>query len=116
MTVGARTPEELDTLLEDAFLMNDREAPVVLFAEGAVLRHAGGPEARGGQAIDQALADLWSQGCTYVACPGRVVRVRDTALLVSGSATHVLRRDRDGTWRAVISLIHVHPTTRGDDR
>ena len=115
MTAGARTPEELDALLEDAFVVNDREAPDVLFVDGAVLTHAGGPEARGGEAIGQVLTDLWSRGCTYVARPGRVVRVRDMALLVSGTATHVLRRDRDGTWRAVISLLHVHPTTREEN-
>lgn len=108
MTLGARTPEELDTLLEDAFLVNDREAPAALFADGAVLTHAHGPEARGGEAIGRVLADLWSRGCTYIARPGRVVRVRDTALLVSGTATHVLRRSDDGTWRAVISLLDAH--------
>lgn len=115
MTLGARTPEELDSLLEDAFVVNDRRAPEVLFVDGAVLTHTDGPEARGGEAICQVLVDLWSRGCTYVARPGRVVRVRDMALLVSGSATHVLRRDRDGIWRAVISLLCVHPTTREEN-
>jgi len=116
MTGGARTPEELDTLLEDAFVVNDREAPDVLFVDGAVLKHADGPEARGGEAISPVLADLWSRGCTYVARPGRVVRARDTALVVSGTAIHVLRRDATGTWRAVISLLDVDPTTRQEDQ
>ncbi len=42
----ARTPEELETLLEDAFVIRDREAVAELFEHGAVL--GDGPrEARG---------------------------------------------------------------------
>jgi ketosteroid isomerase-like protein len=115
MTAGARTPEELDLLLEDAVVAEDGSATGVLFADGAVLTYAGEPEARGADAIRRALDDLRRSGCTYVARPGRVVMVRDMAVLVSGTATHVLRRNRDGTWRAVISLLAVEPATGQED-
>ena len=52
MRPGARTPEELETLLEDAFVVRDRDALAQLFEDGAVLVAGGGrPEARGGSQI-----------------------------------------------------------------
>ena len=115
MTAGARTPEELDTLLEDAFVLRDREVFGALLDEGAVLAESGGPEARGGEAIGCALAELWAGGRTYVACPGRVLQAGDTALLVSEAGIHVLRRRGDGAWRAAISLLELDTSTRPED-
>ena len=37
MRPGARTPEELETLFEDAFVVRDRDALAQLFEDGAVL-------------------------------------------------------------------------------
>ena len=37
MRQGARTPEELETLFEDAFVIRDRTALAGLFEDGAVL-------------------------------------------------------------------------------
>ena len=37
MTAGGRTPEELETLLEDALLMRDAEALTPLFEDASVL-------------------------------------------------------------------------------
>jgi hypothetical protein len=51
MTTGARTPEELETLLEDAFLTRDRAGFQAPFDDDAVLAPAGAREARGGEAI-----------------------------------------------------------------
>ncbi len=52
MCPGARTPEELETLLEDAFVLHDRQALAQLFQPGAMLVVGGGlPEARGHQQI-----------------------------------------------------------------
>ena len=115
MTTGARTPEELDTILEDAFLLRDRAAFHELFEDDAVLVETGGVEARGGEAIRDALADLWNRDCTYVARSGRVLRARDAALVVSSAAIHVLRRGGDGTWRAAISLLNTDPPTETED-
>jgi hypothetical protein len=105
MTAGARTPEELDALLEDAFVLRDRAAFAALFDNGALLMEGRGPEARGGEAIGRAAAELWARGCTYVARPRRVLRSRETALVVADAGIHVLRRGGDGAWRAVISLL-----------
>ena len=52
MPVGARTPEELETLLEDAFVLHDPRALAQLFQPGAMLVVGGGlPEARGHRQI-----------------------------------------------------------------
>jgi uncharacterized protein DUF4440 len=115
MTVGARSPEELDTLFEDAFVLRDRGLFDELFDDGAVLMEAGGKEARGGEAIGHALAELWSRDCTYVARPRRVLQARDTALVVADAGIHVLRRGRDRTWRATISLLDFDTTIRSED-
>src|SRR5918994_733678 len=44
MGPGASTPEELETMLEDAFVLRDRQALIELFADGAgsVARHGAG--------------------------------------------------------------------------
>ena len=105
MTAGARTPEELDTLLEDAFVERDRLLLDDLFDDGAVLVDAGGVPAHGREAIGRALAELWGRDRTYVACPRHVLQARDTALIVADAGIHVLRRGADGAWRATLSLL-----------
>jgi hypothetical protein len=115
MTTGARTPDELDTLLEDAFVLRDASASRTLFDDDAVLGEAAGPEAHGGAAIGRALAKLWTGDCTYVARTKRVLRTRDTALIVADAGIHVVRRGHDGTWRAAISLLDLHTSTRPEE-
>jgi hypothetical protein len=114
MTAGARTPEELDTLLEDAFLLRDQAGLGALFHDGAVLMGGPGLEARGGEEIGRAVAELWARGCTYLARPRRVLQSRDTALLVADAGIHVLRRG-DGAWRAAISLLETDRSIRSED-
>lgn len=110
MTAGARTPEELDELLEDAFVLRDSAALEALFDSGAVVAENGGPEARGRAAISRGLVALWERGCTYVARTRRVLQTRDTALVIADGAIHVLRRDEAGAWRAAISLLELDNT------
>lgn len=114
MTAGARTPEELDTLLEDAFVLRDRAGFGELFDDGAVLLEARGVEARGGEAIGRALARLWALNRTYVSRPRRVLQSRDMALLVADGGIHVLRRGGDGAWRAAISLLDLDTPIRSE--
>jgi len=113
MSRGARTPEELETLLEDAFITRDRTALRALFDEGAVLAPADAPEARGGAAIARAGAALWAGGRTYVGGRARVLQARATALVVAPAGIHVARRAGDGTWRVAIALLdplsHIAP-------
>ncbi len=113
MTVGARTPEELEALLDDAFQLLDRGALVELFDDGAVLVAAAGrPEARGTEEIARSAGALWGADRTYVAEAQRVVQARDTALLVGRRAVNVVRRGDDGIWRYVISLLSLGDANR----
>ncbi len=106
MNAGGRTPEELDTLLEDALVVRDRARLRSLFCDGAVF--ASGPrESRGGEAIGRAAVELFEEGGTYVAGDGRVLRSRGLALLSSAGAAHVACRGPDGAWRIAICLLHV---------
>jgi hypothetical protein len=102
----ARTPEELETLLEDAVVLHDRRALAQLFQEGAMLVVGGGlPEARGHQQITKATTQLWDLDRRYLAEPRRILQARDTALVLAGHATNVLRRADDGCRRHAISLL-----------
>jgi ketosteroid isomerase-like protein len=117
VVAGARTPEELETLVEDAFLMRDLDEVSALFHEGAVLvPSAGGPEARGGEAISHAVAALWGNGRTYVGGSRRVLQARDTALVVTDVGVHVARRAADGRWRVAISLLDLEHTTKQEEK
>jgi hypothetical protein len=113
MEAGARTPEELETLLEDAFVLHDQQALIQLFHPGAMLVAGGGlPEARGRWQIAQVAAQLWDSQRLYLADPRRVFQVRDTALVLAGRAINVVRRADDGSWRYAISLLDLDkPTT-----
>ena len=114
MAAGARTPEELDELLEDAFVLRDSTVLEALFHAGAVIAERGGLQARGHDAISRGLAELWERGCTYVARTRRVLQTHETALVVADAGIHVLRRDSDGAWRAAISLEVTHHQPEDD--
>ena len=106
MDTGARTPEELETLLEDAFVLRDPQALAELFQPGAMVVVGGGlPEARGQQQIARIAAESWDLDRSYLADPRRVLQARDTALVLAGHAVNVARRGNDGFWRYAISLL-----------
>jgi hypothetical protein len=100
---GASTPEELETLLEDAFVVRDREALAGLFEPTAVVAHHG----RCAREADLApfLAYLWRAGVTYVARPPVVIQARDTALILAGRTVSVAHRDTSACWRFAIKAI-----------
>jgi Domain of unknown function (DUF4440) len=106
VSAGARTPEELETLLEDAFVVRDHDAIARLFEAAAVLVTAGAPhEARGAQEIARVATEMWGRDRTYLADPRRVLQAHDTALVLTRRAINVVRRGGDGTWRYAISLL-----------
>ncbi len=106
MRSGAETPEELETLLEDAFVTRDREALAALFDEEAVFAAADRRRhARGGEDIARFAEAMWQAERTFVAEPRQVVQAGRTALLVAAHSINVARRRRDGTWRYAISLL-----------
>lgn len=111
MTSGARTPEELETLLEDAFVVRDRAAVADLFEpNGLVAAHA--EHTASGAAIGPFVAELWSRDLTYLARPERVLQAGETGLIVGERAISVVRR-RDAHWRYAISLLHAEPKPNG---
>ena len=98
MEAGARTPEELETLLEDAFVLHDRQALAQLFQPGAMLVVGGPlPEARGHQQITKVATRLWASERLYLADPKRILQIHDTALVLAGHAINVIRRGDDGS-------------------
>ena len=106
MRSEARTPEELETLFEDAFVMRDRDALAELFEEEAVLVAGDGrQQARGGEEIARFAKTMLQADRTYVAEPRRFVQARDTALVVAERSINVARRVSDGAWRFAISLL-----------
>ena len=111
MTQGARTPEELEALFEDAFVLRDPRALAPLF-EARALLVAGGVtgEARGSQEIARSASALWAHDHTYVADPRRVIQAHDVALVLAAQGTNVARRAADGAWRYAISLLTIDQT------
>jgi hypothetical protein len=104
MTAGARTPEELESLLEDAFLLHDSEAITQLFEEHAVLAVADALEAHGVADIGRSALSMWDRSLTYVAQPLRVLQAREVALVLAQRGVAVTRRGADGIWRYVIAV------------
>lgn len=99
-------------LLEDAFVVRDREAIAGLFEDGAVIAIGDSSiQARGTAQIARFAAQIWTREPTYLADPQRVVQARDTALVVAERAINVVRRGSDGTWRYAISLLALEDTT-----
>jgi len=96
---GARTAEELETLLEDALLLRNQEALTGLFADGAVLVTGDARSARATETITQLALATWADDHTYVADPRCVVQARDIALIVAEWGINVARRGGDGVWR-----------------
>jgi hypothetical protein len=102
MSVGARTPEELETLFEDALVIRDRQMLAELFEEGAVLVAGDERPARHGEEIAMLALQSWVGDCAYVADPQRVLLARDIALIVAARGINVVRRGGDGAWRYAI--------------
>ena len=117
MRTAAGTPEELETLLEDAFVLRDREAVAQLFdARGVLVAGDSSTEARGTEQIAHLATTMWGRDRIYLAAPRRVVQARNTTLVVAEAAINVLRRGGDGSWRYVISLLDHDDTKEGQIR
>jgi hypothetical protein len=117
MRPGARTPEELETLLEDAFVIRNGEALAELFEDGAVLvAGEGAQEARGGDEIARLASEMWERNRTYLADPDRVLQARKTGLIVTKQGVSVVRRGSDGAWRYAIALLSRGDTTTKEEQ
>ena len=130
---GARTPEELSTQLEDAFIVRDPSGLAALFDEHAVLSLGDADvEMRRSEQIAMFAAAQWAADRRYLAEVRRVVQAGDTAAVVvdwsltgrgsadgrgeRGRGVDVLRRGSDGAWRYLISLLHVCERSKGEQR
>jgi hypothetical protein len=117
MRPGARTPEELETLLEDAFVMRSAKALAQLFEDGAVLvADRGGREARGGDEIARLAREMWERERTYLADPRRVLQARTTGLVLTRHGINVVRRGTDGAWRYAIALLSRDELTNEEEQ
>jgi hypothetical protein len=115
MRAGAQTPEELESMLEDALVVRRPEAVASLFEGGAVLV-GGDLHARGGEQIARLALAMWAGESGYVADPRRVTQARDIALVVTEHGVNVARRSDDGSWRYTIVVASAIQRTEGSER
>jgi hypothetical protein len=101
---GARSPEELETLLEDAILTHDVDGLEALFEADAVLSvDDGAIVAEGRHEIVDVVTAPWRR--IYVAHPSTVLRSGDTSLVLGPQAVSVTRRGHDRCWRYAICVL-----------
>jgi hypothetical protein len=101
---GASSPEELETMLEDATVLGDPDELAALFAPGAVLHRAGRElPVRGRRGIAELLTERPDRPA-YIALTPHILQRGATALVLTGSAVHVTRRSPQG-WRYLISWL-----------
>jgi hypothetical protein len=104
--VNGATPEELETLLEDAIVLQDAQAVSRLFEPGGLLVIGDGMgEFRGQHEIARALNLGPDLVCGYVAEPRRLYQRRDLVLLIGDGVINVALRGSDHTWRFAISVL-----------
>ncbi len=117
MSTGASTPEELESLLEDGFMLGDRAGLAELFESSAVLCADHETDGlRGSEEIARATAALYERGHSYLAQPRRLLQSGDTALMVGERAINVMRRGPDRRWRYAISLLETDDTPERSTR
>jgi hypothetical protein len=98
--VGAASPEELESLLEDAVVLRDASAVADLFEPDGVL--VAGRPARGVADVMAAARRLWCAG--YLADPRCVLRTHGLAVVPGARSVTVARRGEDGTWRYAFAV------------
>jgi ketosteroid isomerase-like protein len=116
MRPRARTPDELDALLEDALVLRDRRALAALFKSDALLVDAAAGQARGVGEIASWATETWKRGVTYVAAEPRVLQAGDTALVLTPDGIAVAHRQDDCAWRYAIALLSVDHTTPKEEQ
>ncbi len=118
--MAGMSPQETDQLVNDALSRRDVDAMLDLFEPNAVfIDPESGIELRGHQAIREAVTSFFEADVTLQGEEPRVIIADDVALVISewtmevqgldgdtirqsGTATDVMRRQPDGTWRYVI--------------
>jgi ketosteroid isomerase-like protein len=103
----ARTPEELESLFEDALVVRDHDAVCDLFESGAVLVRGDEHPTRGGEGIAERALAMWTDGNSYIADPLRIIQSGEIALILARNGVNVAMRSRDCAWKYVIVLVFV---------
>jgi ketosteroid isomerase-like protein len=116
MRPGARTADELEALLEDAFVLRDRRALVALFESDALVVDAAAGKARGSAEIASWATETWKRNLTYVAAEPRVHQAGDTALILTAEGIAVARRRDNRAWRYAIALLAVDHATAKEEQ
>jgi ketosteroid isomerase-like protein len=116
MRPRAQTPDELDALLEDAFVLRDRRALAALFENDALLVDAAAGQARGAGEIASWATETWKHGITYVSAERRVLQARNTALVLTPEGIGVARRHGDRAWRYAIALVSLDNPTEKEEQ
>jgi hypothetical protein len=99
---GAQTPEELETLLEDALLRGDHATVAALFRPRSVLAARGDRPVYGSVESASRALSLWDTEHPYLADPQQVVVAHDLGLVIGEFGTNVMRRGRSGVWQFAI--------------
>lgn len=94
----AACPEELEQLLEDALLLRDQVAVADLYADG-LLVSGEGRQARSDDAF-HLLTHV-----AFVASLRSVTLVPGLAVVLGDNTVNVSRREPDGGWRLVVTVI-----------
>ena len=115
ITTGARTPEELEMLFEDALLVRDHQVLTALFEPGATLVMGDDQPVRGGEAIARAALVTRDGIGPYIADPRRVLLARNSALVVTDRGINVMHRGDDGAWRYAI-VLHAVEESNGREK
>ena len=118
MLAGGWTPEELETLMEDACVLGDGKALSHLFeARGVLVLGPDRREAHGRIEIAESMELLaGTTGSGYIALPRLVYQNNDIALLLGEGVINVARRSPDRSWLFAISLMTPQLTLRSGDQ
>lgn len=110
MRSGASTPEQLDSLLEDGFVVGDSSSLAELFESAAIVAIDGaGSEAHGSAQIEALADELCRCGYSYITDRRRVFQSGDIALVVAEHGISAMRRGTDRMWRYSIALLASRP-------
>jgi ketosteroid isomerase-like protein len=111
---AARTPEELETMFEDALLIGDAELLADLFDDDATLIVGAELPARDGEEIARLALTTWQGSHGYVAGPRYVAQVGDIALILAEEGINIARRSREGAWRYAIVFTSGTADSKGE--
>jgi hypothetical protein len=95
----AKSPEELEFLLEDALVLCDSDAVAALFEQGGVLVERSGRVRRVSEVARVLAAE------DYQAAPASVTVVRDVAVTVGLRTVNISSRDARGDWLLVTAIL-----------